>query len=93
MKQKLSDRWFSWMEKDPSHEVGDEGGLVTFKFLGDKILPELNKEGFEVPGRRSLSTALSAGVGPLPEIKMKHGKHLKVMSSFVHLLNMLWWPC
>ena len=66
MKQKLSDRWFSWMEEGPMHEVGEEGGLVSCKFLSDKILPELNKEGFEVPGRRSLSAALSEGVGPHP---------------------------
>ena len=74
------------------HEIGEEGGLVSCKFIERTVVPELNKEGFAVPATRSLSAALSAGVGPLPEIKMKHGRHLKVMSSFVHLLNMLWCP-
>ena len=49
MKQKLGDRWFSWMEMDPLHEVGDEGGLVSWTFLKDKILSEVKKEGLEVP--------------------------------------------
>ena len=64
MKQKLSDRWFSWMEEDPMHEVGEEGGLVSCRFIERTVVPELNKEGFAVPARRQVPAALSAGVGP-----------------------------
>ena len=31
---------------------------------------------------------------PIPEIKMVKGRHrLNIMSSFVHLLNLVWCPC
>ena len=66
------------------------GGLQTVKFVEREILPEMVKDGFHVPTRRSTQSTLEAGLEPLPVVvNEKMGKEVR-MCSFVYFLNLLW---
>ena len=83
----LTDRWYSWLQHK---DANPEGDLQTVKFVEREILPEMVKDGFHVPTRRSTQSTLEAGLEPLPVVvNEKMGKEVR-MCSFVYFLNLLW---
>ena len=77
-------------------EVGAAEGLLKLKVVQTIVKPELDKEGFAVPARRSLEEALTAGLEALPRKtlfqKGRPAEEGVALCSFAHLLNLFWVP-
>jgi hypothetical protein len=70
-----TDRWGAWLE------AAQVENMVSYRFVRERILPELRIEGFAVPSQRSLQEALVAGLDASP-----------ARYSFAHVMNLLWMP-
>ena len=85
MKVPFTNRWSSWVEE----HRGSAYALLV-RTLEKQLIPGLKEEGFEVPSRRGLESALRAGLPDLP-VETRQGVEVK-MCSLVHFLNLLWQP-
>ena len=91
----LSDRWTDWWQE---HEAGhrtlepwEDLSHLPLKFVMRAILPQLLKEGYQVPGRRVCNASLEKDLEPLEQRLGGLGRSQPVCSC-MHLLNMLWQP-
>ena len=87
----LTDRWIGHLEAAAASNQADEQNL-HYQYVFSKILPELNKEGFEVPGRRSYMQVLTKGLEPIPVQPSGTPGKAPMMCSYEYLLNLLWAP-
>ena len=91
----LSDRWTDWwQDHGAGHrtlEPWEDLGHLPLKFVMRVILPQLLKEGYQVPGRRVCNASLEKGLEPLEQRLWRLGSSQPVCSC-MHLLNMLWQP-
>ena len=84
-----TDQWGSYLEAAAAeHQVHERN--VLYKFVETIIWRDLQKEGFAVPCRRLLQRTLTAGLDPLPVVKV--GQHSCKVCSFDNVLNIWWQP-
>ena len=88
MKESLTDLWGAWMQAAGHGSTFQR--MLSKEFFERQALPALAKAGFKTTSRKSLSTALAAGLDPLPSGTFWHREGLCV--SFAHVLNLIWAP-
>ena len=84
-----TDWWMAYLEAAAGqNKVYQE--KIIYGHVERVLLPQLHKEGFAVPPRRTLERALTTGLEPLQQQLV--GQRQCKMCSFEHFLNLLWLP-
>ena len=91
----LGDRWTSWWEahqKLANSSASENATVLPLKVVLYHVLPELQREGFCVPGPRAFEGRLAKDLGPLGQRPCPSGGPPQKLCSLMHLLNLLWQP-